>query len=161
MSLRAPAPLSPAASGGPFRVGIAAARYNDRLVEPLLAQVVTALRTGGVKDSHLTVVRVPGSGELPVAAQWLAARRPDVVVALGVIIRGETLHYELLAHASARALQRVALDARRPVINGVVVAESEAQAEARCLGRIDRGAEFAAAALEMAALGRRLKGKRR
>jgi len=104
---------------------------------------------------------VPGSGELPVAAQWLAARRPDVVVALGVIIRGETLHYELLAHASARALQRVALDARLPVINGIVVAEDEAQAEARCLGRIDRGAEFAAAALEMAALGRRLKGKRR
>jgi len=160
MSLHSPARVSTAASGGPFRIGIAAARYNDRLVEPLLARTVAALRAAGVKERNLTVVRVPGSGELPVAAQWLAARRPDVIIALGVIIRGETLHYELLAHASARALQRVALDARRPVINGVVVAESEAQAEARCLGRIDRGAEFAAAALEMAALGRRLRRAR-
>jgi 6,7-dimethyl-8-ribityllumazine synthase len=158
MSLRSPSPS--AASGASFRVGIAAARYNDRLVEPLLAQVVAALRQAGVREKNLTIYRVPGSGELPVAAQWLAARRPDVVVALGVIVRGDTLHYELLAHASAQALQRVALDARLPVINGVVVAENEAQAEARCLGRIDRGAEFAAAALEMAALGRRRKGGR-
>jgi 6,7-dimethyl-8-ribityllumazine synthase len=158
MSLRPPVPT--AAGGAAFRVGVAAARYNDRLIEPLLAQVVGALRAAGVKEKNLTLARVPGSNELPVAAQWLAARRPDVVVALGVIIRGDTLHYELIAHASARALQRVALDARLPVINGIVVAENEEQAEARCLGRIDRGAEFAAAALEMAALGRRLKGKR-
>jgi 6,7-dimethyl-8-ribityllumazine synthase len=158
MSLLPPIPTP--VSGAPFRVGLAAARYNDRLVEPLLARVVAGLRGAGVKEKNLTVVRVPGSGELPVAAQWLAARRLDVVLALGVIIRGDTLHYELLAHATARALQRVALDARLPVINGIVVAENEAQAEARCLGRVDRGAEFAAAALEMAALGRRLKGKR-
>ena len=158
MSLRPPVPT--ATAGATFRVGVAAARYNDRLVEPLLAQVVGALRAAGVKEKNLTLARVPGSNELPVAAQWLAARRPDVVLALGVIIRGDTLHYELIAHASARALQRVALDARLPVINGIGVAENEAQAEARCLGRIDRGAEFAAAALEMAALGRRLKGKR-
>jgi 6,7-dimethyl-8-ribityllumazine synthase len=158
MSLRAPS--SPSAAGGSFRIGIAAARYNDLLVESLLGQVVAALRAAGVKEKNLTVVRVPGSNELPVAAQWLAARRPDAVLALGVIVRGDTLHYELIAHASARALQRVALDSRLPVINGIVVAENDAQAEDRCLGRIDRGAEFAAAALEMAALGRRLKGRR-
>ncbi len=161
MSLHVPVPLPAGAAGAPFRVGVCAARYNDRLVEPLLAQVVAGLRAGGVKEKNLTVARVPGSGELAVAAQWLAARRPDVVLALGVIIRGDTLHYELLAYTSAEALQRVALDARVPVINGIVVAENEAQAEARCLGRIDRGAEFAAAALEMAALGRRLRKARR
>jgi 6,7-dimethyl-8-ribityllumazine synthase len=87
----------------------------------------------------------------------LAAGRPDVLLALGVIIRGGTLHYELIATASAQALQRVALDARIAVINGVVVAENEAQARARCLGKADRGAEFARAALEMAALRRRLR----
>ncbi len=161
MSLQPPVPLPAGVSGAPFRVGVCAARYNDRLVEPLLAQVVAGLRAGGVKEKSLAVVRVPGSGELPVAAQALAAARPDVVIALGVIVRGETLHYELLAYATAEGLQRVALDARVPVINGIVVAENEAQAEARCLGRINRGAEFAAAALEMAALGRRRRKARR
>jgi 6,7-dimethyl-8-ribityllumazine synthase len=161
MSLQAPVPLPSGAPGAPYRVGVCAARYNDRLVGPLLAQVVAGLRAGGVKEKNLTVVRVPGSGELPIAAQALAARRPDVVIALGVIIRGDTLHYELLAYTSAEALQRVALDARVAVINGIVVAENEAQARARCLGRINRGAEFAAAALEMAALGRRRRKARR
>jgi 6,7-dimethyl-8-ribityllumazine synthase len=159
MSLLAPAPT--AASGAAFRVGIAAARYNERLVEPLLEHTVAALVAAGVKQGHLAVVRVPGSNELPSAAQLLAARRPDVIIALGVIIRGETIHYELIAHASAQGLQRVALDAHLPVINGIVVGENEAQAAARTAGGIDRGAEFAAAALEMAALGRRLKKKGR
>jgi 6,7-dimethyl-8-ribityllumazine synthase len=113
-----------------------------------------------VKASRLFVVRVPGSNELPVAAQLLAGRhRPDVIVVLGVIIRGDTLHYQLIAEASAQALQRVALDAKIPVINGVIVAETPAQAEARCLGSINRGAEFAAAALAMAALRQSLAGR--
>jgi 6,7-dimethyl-8-ribityllumazine synthase len=77
-------------------------------------------------------------------------------VALGVIIRGDTIHYELIAEAVTHALQRVALEARRAVINGVVVAENEAQAEARCLGDINRGGEFARAALAMATLRRKL-----
>ncbi len=155
MSLLAPASL--AVSGAALRVGIAAARYNDRFVEPLLAQVVSALRAAGVREKALTVLRVPGSNELPTAAQWLAAGRPHVVIALGVIIRGDTIHYELISYASAHALQRVALDARLPVINGVIAVENEKQAEDRCLGRINRGAEFARAALEMAELGRRRK----
>ena len=79
-----------------------------------------------------------------------------MIVALGVIVRGDTIHYELIAEAVTHALQRVSLDAGLPVINGVVVAENEAQAEARCLGKIDRGAEFARAALAMAAVKRRL-----
>jgi 6,7-dimethyl-8-ribityllumazine synthase len=153
MSLLAPVPV--AVSGASLRVGIAAARYNDRFVEPLLAQVVAALRAAGVKEKAITVLRVPGSNELPTAAQWLAADRPHVVIALGVIVRGDTIHYELISYAAAHALQRVALDARLPVINGVISVENEQQAEDRCLGRIDRGAEFARAALAMAALGRR------
>jgi len=146
-------PVFPAISGAPFKVGIVAARYNERLVDALIAQAVAALRAAGVREKNLILVRVPGSNEIPVAVQLLAARRrPDVVVALGVLIRGDTIHYGLIAEAVAHALQRVALGARRPVINGVVVAENEAQARARCLGKINRGAEFARAALAMAAL---------
>ena len=151
------APQTAAISGAPYKVGIAAARYNEQFVGALLGQALAVLRGMGVKERNLTVVRVPGSNELPAAVQLLADKcRPDVLMALGVIIRGDTIHYELIAEAVTHALQRVALDARRPVINGVVVAENEAQATDRCLGRIDRGAEFACAALEMAALRKEL-----
>jgi 6,7-dimethyl-8-ribityllumazine synthase len=153
-------PPSTKISGAPFTVALAAASYNPRLVDGLLGQVTAGLRAAGVKASRLVVVRVPGSNELPSAAQLLAARhRPDVIIALGVIVRGDTLHYQLIAEASAQALQRVALDAKIPVINGVVVAENQAQAELRCLGAVNRGAEFARAALAMAALRRSLAGR--
>ncbi len=151
------APQSPTPSGRTFTVGVAAACYNQALVDALLARVTAGLRRAGVTDRRLTVVRVPGSNELPVAAQWLARRRGmDVVIALGVLIRGDTIHYELIADATTHALQQVALATDVPVINGVVVAETAAQARARCAGRIDRGAEFAHAALAMAALKRRI-----
>lgn len=155
MSLAAPDHL--AIDGRPFSVGLIAARYNPELVEALLEQVSAQLRAAGVVESNLHVERVPGSNELPIAAQLLArAHRLDVVVALGVLIRGDTIHYELIADAVTHALQDVALSTGTPTINGVVVAENQAQAEARCRGKINRGAEFARAALEMAALKRRL-----
>ncbi len=156
MSKLAPQPAK--ISGAHFRVGIVAARYNEALVGALLTQVTDTLRAAGVKKSRLTVVRVPGSNETPIAAQLLASRgRLDVIIALGVIIRGDTIHYQLIAEASAQALQRVALDAGVPVINGVIAAENAAQAAARCRGATRRGEEFARAALEMAALKRALR----
>ncbi|HVW19921.1 MAG TPA: 6,7-dimethyl-8-ribityllumazine synthase [Opitutaceae bacterium] len=150
-------PIGAGIDGAPFRVGIAAARYNERLVGALLEQTGAALRAAGVRPARIATVRAPGSNELPAAIQLLAARwRFDVLIALGVIVRGDTIHYELIAQATAHALQDIALATRTGVINGIVVAENAAQAEARCLGEINRGAEFAAAALEMAALRRRL-----
>ncbi|HEY0944838.1 MAG TPA: 6,7-dimethyl-8-ribityllumazine synthase [Opitutaceae bacterium] len=155
MSLAAPAAVS--VDGAPFQVGIVAARFNEALVDALVAQVQAHFAAAGVKPQNVTLVRVPGSGELPSAAQLLCARGGfDAIVALGVIIRGDTIHYQLVAEAAQQGLQRVALDARTPVIAGIVVAETQAQAEARCRGPIDRGAEFARAALEMAALKRKL-----
>ncbi len=155
MSGDSPVPESIDASG--LKIAIAAARFNPVLVDALLARVRARLLAAGVRERNLTVVRVPGSNELPVAARMLVdGRRPDAVVALGVIVRGGTIHYELIAQSATQGLQTVALESRVPVINGVVVAENAAQAKARCTGRIDRGAEFADAALSMAALRRRL-----
>ena len=155
MSGDSPVPEPVDASG--FKIAIAAARFNPELVDALLVRVRSRLLAAGLRERNLTVVRVPGSNELPVAARLLVdAKRPDAVVALGVIIRGGTIHYELIAEATTQGLQDVALGARVPVINGVVVAENAAQARARCKGKIDRGAEFADAALSMAALRRRL-----
>jgi 6,7-dimethyl-8-ribityllumazine synthase len=156
MSLASPA--ASAIHGTAFRIGIAAARFNERLVDELLRQVRAHLQAAGVRKKKLTVVRVPGSSELPVAVQLLARRgKFDALIALGVLIRGDTLHFEFVAGAATHALQRVALDAGIPVINGIIVAENSAQAEARCLGRIGRGAEFAHAAIAMAALKRSFK----
>jgi 6,7-dimethyl-8-ribityllumazine synthase len=155
MSTDSPRPRAVKADG--LKIAIAAARFNRDLVEALLGRVRRALAASGVRDRDVAVVRVPGSNELPVAVRLLVdAIKPDAVVALGVIVRGATMHYELIASASANGLQEVALASRVPVINGIIVAESRAQAKARCQGRINRGAEFADAALAMAALRREL-----
>ena len=147
-------------NGAKFRIGIVAARFNEVLVDGLLARLQAGLRTAGVPGSRIKLVRVPGSHEVPWAAGRLAAsRRFDCVVALGVLIGGDTNHHELVGQSVSHALQRVALDTGTPVINGVIVTATAAQARVRCLGRIDRGAEFAAAALAMAELKTTLKGK--
>ncbi len=155
MSLSVPSHLK--ISGASFRVGIAAARFNERHVDSLLEQVRTHLLAAGVHEDALLVVRVPGSNELPSALQLLATdRRFDVLLALGVLIRGDTIHYELIAEAATHGLQRLALDLRTPVINGIVVAETRQQADDRCFGKVPRGAEFAQSSLEMASLKRSL-----
>ena len=156
MSRHSPLPEQVDASG--FKIAIAAARFNGPLVEALLERVRKGLARAGVMDRGVTVVRVPGSNELPLAARLLADRlRPDAVVALGVLIRGGTIHYELISAAASNGLQDVALSTRVPVINGIIVAENAAQARARCAGRLDRGSEFASAAVSMAALKRSLR----
>lgn len=154
MSLAAPSEV--VANGAALRVGIVAARFNADLVDALLARVVEKLRAAGVKEKRIEVVRVPGSHEVPWAAAELARGRRDVVIALGVLIGGDTSHHEMVGNSVSQALQNVALAARTPVINGVIVANNRAQAEARCVGKINRGAEFAAAALEMAVLKKEL-----
>lgn len=104
-------------------------------------------------EDAIEVWRVPGSNEVPIAVQGiLRANELDAIVALGVIVRGDTLHYEVIAFSTADALHDVSLAHNTPVINGIVVAENEEQARERCTGEVDRGAEFAWAALEMAML---------
>ncbi len=151
MSLDAPTPLS--VSGADFRIGIVAARFNSALVDALVNRASEYLLGKGTPASAIEVVRVPGSHEVPWTAQQLAASgRFDAVVCLGVLIAGDTNHHEMVGDAVAHALMRVSLDTRVPVINGVIVVNNLAQAEARTTGSINRGTEFAAAALEMAAL---------
>lgn len=135
---------------------IVAARFNARHVDRLLARCVETLRAAGVAEAAIRVARVPGSHEVPWAAQALAGEGVTVVVALGVLLKGATNHHELVAEVVAHALQRVALDTGVPVINGVMAVDDERQAEARCGPEIDRGAEFGRAALEMAELARAL-----
>ncbi len=139
--------------GSQMSIGIVAARYNQELVDALLADVVDRLKAAGVPEDALEVVRVPGSNEVPLAISYqVAAGKFDACIALGVIIRGETPHYELIATSSSNALQHIAIDSGVPVINGIIAAENESQAEERCRGEGCKGPEFTQAALEMAQL---------
>jgi 6,7-dimethyl-8-ribityllumazine synthase len=155
MSLASPKPTQ--IDGTPFRLAVVAARFNPELVDGLLARLTAGLQAAGVKPGRIDLHRVPGSHEVPWAIGRLARRgRYDCLIALGVLIGGDTNHHEMVGQSVSHALQRVAVDRGVPVINGVLVTDTLAQARARCTGRINRGTEFAHAALAMADLNRRL-----
>ena len=137
-----------------LRFAIVLSRFHESWGERLLAGALTSLRRHGAAEANLLVVRVPGSFELPLVAQRLAAAgRHDAIIALGVIIRGETLHDRLVATEVARGLGAAGRGTGVPVTFGVITARTQAQVRARCGGKVgDRGAEAALAAIEMARL---------
>lgn len=150
-------PVSLPVDGSGMRFGIVASRYNQALVDALLERVIDALEASGVETDDIETVRVPGSHEIPYTASMLAdSWEFDCVIALGVLIGGDTQHHIIVGNSSTLALHTVAIESRVPVINGIVVADTEQQAVERCTGSLDRGLEFARAALEMANLRRDL-----
>lgn len=150
-------PESLAIDGKGTSVGIVAARYNFSLVNALLESVVQTLHASGVNKDDIEIFRVPGSNEVPHASA-LAAKTGDfdVIIALGLIIAGGTHHDEIIGHASANALHQASLLHEVPIINGIITVNNVGQAEERITGSINRGAEFAHAALEMASFNREI-----
>ena len=142
---------------GGGRFVIVASRYNDRYVDAMVRAAGAALRRGGAEA--IEIVRVPGAFEIPVvAAQFAHATwmRPDAVICLGVVLRGETTHAAHIGQGVTDALIQLQVQTRVPMIHEVLVLENEAQARVRCLSREhNRGAEAAQTALEMARLMRR------
>jgi 6,7-dimethyl-8-ribityllumazine synthase len=141
---------------------IVAGRFNATHVERMVQGARDVLRSRGGDDGAVELWWVPGSFELPLAAQWAAASsRFDAVIALGCVIRGETEHFRLVADASSDGLMRVMLDTGVPVANGVLAAYDAAQADARTGGELgNRGADAALAAIQMARLRRATAGAR-
>jgi 6,7-dimethyl-8-ribityllumazine synthase len=141
-------------SAGAQRFAVVAARWNEAFVKRMVDAALDTLRREGVPEDHVQLTWVPGSHELPVAASWAArSGRFDAVLAFGVVIRGETEHFRLVADGATQGLQRVALDTGVPVLNGVLAVHDAAQAEARCGGTHgNTGAQTALAALAMARL---------
>jgi 6,7-dimethyl-8-ribityllumazine synthase len=136
--------------GSDLSVGVVAARWHTQVMDGLLDGARRALAAYSVTD--VTEVRVPGTFELPVAAAELA-RTHDAVVALGVVVRGGTPHFEYVCSAATDGLTRVALDTRTPVGFGVLTCDDDEQALARAglAGSTeDKGYEAAAAALHTA-----------
>jgi len=151
MSLDQPKPLTIEAEG--LRFGIVAARFNERLVDSLLANLIDTLKSADVDEEDIEVLRVPGSYELPYAVKRMAdSDQYDCIVALGLVIAGDTTHHEMIAQTTGHAFMNVAMDSGIPVINGVITVDTQEQAEARCGDEINRGREFGQAALEMAQL---------
>ena len=135
--------------GAGLRVAVVASRFNEGFCERLLAGALGELAAQGVAACDVATVRVPGALEIPMALQWLAqSSRFDALIALGVVIRGETYHFDLVANESSRGVMEVQLETGVPVANGIITTENEAQAEAR----IGKGAEAARVAVEMARL---------
>lgn len=134
------------------RVAIVASLYNEDLVGGLLRACETEL-TAIDPGIGIEVVRVPGAFEIPVAVARLARRgEADVLIALGVIIRGATAHADLIATSITHSLQSIAVETGIPVIHEVLLL-SRAEAEERCHGtEINRGTEAARTAVSMADL---------
>jgi 6,7-dimethyl-8-ribityllumazine synthase len=144
--------------GHGLRVAIVSARWHTEVSDGLLAGAERALVDCKITDS--AVIRVPGAFELPVMAKALAAQRYDAVVALGVVIRGGTPHFEYVCQAAADGLARVAADTGVPVGFGLLTCDTTEQALDRCGGADsseDKGREAAMAAVETALLLRKVR----
>ena len=133
------------------RFALAAARFNELVVERLLEGALDALRRHGAREEDLTVVRVPGAFELPLAAERLAASgRYQAVVALGCVVRGQTPHFEHVAAGCAQGLAQAALRHGVPVAFGVLTVDGLDQALERAGAKAgNKGAEAALAAIEI------------
>ena len=147
--------------GRGLRFGIAVSRFNEAMTDRLLDAAVDTLYAAGVERRDLMIVRVPGAFELPLAATLLAGQgRFDGIVCLGAIIRGETPHFDYIAQAAALGIMDAGLAGECPVIFGVLTTDTIEQAEARTAADgLNRGAEAAATAIEMATLVRRLRAE--
>lgn len=136
---------------------LVAASYNGDRVERLLYLVQNRLVQAGASTERISVHRVPGSMELPFAVSRIAQRKSySAIIALGIVIAGDTNHHEVIGDSTASALHGIAIEHGIPVINGILVVNNEQQADDRLGGAVDRGAEFADAAIAMASFVRRL-----
>lgn len=141
------------------RFGIVVSRFNESLTERLLDGALDTLLSHGVREKDITVARVPGAFEVPLAAKKLMrTKKFDAVLTLAVVIRGETKHFDQVAAESARAINELSQKSEVPVILGIITAENVSQAEARVgIKGPNKGREWARSALEMAGLMRALK----
>jgi len=144
--------------GSGMRFAVIASRYNEALVNSLVHHACATIEASGAAVP--VIERVPGAAELPFAAYTLANHTHfDAVICIGVVIAGDTNHHEIIGESTATALLDLSIAKKVPVINGILVVNNLAQAEARAGETINRGKEFAQAALEMAQFTRKWKTK--
>jgi 6,7-dimethyl-8-ribityllumazine synthase len=135
-----------------------ASSFNEEITGGLLAGARQALTEAGVADQNVTVVHVPGAFEIPVTALRVAASRAfDAVIAIGCLIKGDTMHFEYIAAAASQGIMNVSTATGVPVAFGVLTVLTDEQAGLRAApGPGNKGREAALAAIEMATLFRQL-----
>lgn len=134
------------------KVAIVVSRFNSFIVDSLVSGAIdTLVRFGGMSEDDITLVRVPGAVELPVATQKVAAKGEfDAIITLGAVIRGGTPHFEFVANECNKGLAQVSLDFDIPVAFGVLTTDSIDQAIERAGTKMgNKGSEAALSALEM------------
>ena len=137
-----------------MRFAIVASRFNDFVTSRLLGGALDALERTGTADSDITVVRVPGSFEIPLAAKKLVqTKKYDAVICLGTLIRGQTPHFDYISSEVTKGIGSVSLESGTPVAFGVLTADSVEQAIDRAgMKSGNKGFEAALSAVEMASL---------
>ncbi|PIQ97604.1 MAG: 6,7-dimethyl-8-ribityllumazine synthase [Nitrospinae bacterium CG11_big_fil_rev_8_21_14_0_20_56_8] len=137
-----------------LKVGIVVSRFNDFITRPLENGAVDALKRHGADEKNITIVKVPGAFEIPMAAKRLvASQKFDAVICLGAVIRGGTPHFEYVAGEASRGVGALAREAGIPVLFGILTTDSLEQAIERAGGKSgNKGWETAVAAIEMANL---------
>jgi 6,7-dimethyl-8-ribityllumazine synthase len=140
------------------RFGIVVARFNSFVVEELLSGAVDALKRHGVSESNITVIRVPGAFEMPLATKKAAeSGNYDALITLGAVIRGGTPHFDYVAGECASGIGKIALETNLPVVFGVLTTDTIEQAIERSGTKAgNKGADAAMSALEMVSLLRNL-----
>jgi 6,7-dimethyl-8-ribityllumazine synthase len=141
-----------------LRIGIIASQFNEFITGRLLQGAEDALRIHGVKEQDTILVQVPGAMEIPQIAQTMAASgRWDALIAIGSVIRGETLHFDIISSESARGIADVARLTGVPISFAVLTTETIEQAIARSGGQMgNRGFDAGETAIKMATLSREL-----
>jgi len=137
--------------GEKFKFGIVASRFNSAIVDRLVEGAIDCLTRHGVSGENVTLVKVPGAWEIPLAAKKLAKRKDiDAVIALGAVIRGATPHFEYVAAEVSKGLANVSLEVEKPITFGIITADTLEQAIERAGTKMgNKGWEAALAALEM------------
>lgn len=137
-----------------LRFAIVASRFNDFIVSHLVDGALDALARHGAEEADISLARVPGAFEIPLAAQRLAARSDvDAVICLGAVIRGSTPHFDYVCAEVSKGVAQVSLASGKPVAFGVITTESIEQAVERAGTKSgNKGFDAAVSAIEMANL---------
>ena len=146
---------------GGYKIAVVAARFNDFMVESLIGGAVDAFVRHGGKEDDLTLVRVPGSFEIPLICKELAeSGKYDGVVALGAIIRGSTDHYELVCSETAKGIAHASLSTGVPITFGVITTDTIEQAIERSGSKSgNKGSDATVALIEMIGISKQIRGK--
>jgi 6,7-dimethyl-8-ribityllumazine synthase len=132
-------------------IAIVTADWNSEITHSMRDAAIDFLRKQGLKANQILVQTVPGTFELPLAAQWMAEnKKVDAVITIGCVIQGETRHFDFICDACANGIMKVGLETNKPIIFGVLTTQNVEQAQERAGGKHgNKGIEAAETALKM------------